>query len=132
MTSELPWVRAGSLVDFLDYLRTQGFRITVNEYAATHELIVALIDRGIDVRDENVLKSYLGPVLCVSPRDQAAFPSHFDRWVTRRVPEQVVRRPVESELEHEGRKWRSWQWILALISVALVSIAGSKPTALRR
>jgi len=63
ITSELPWARAGGLIDFLDYLRIQGFRITANEYAATHELIVGLIDRGIDVQDENVVKSYLGPLL---------------------------------------------------------------------
>ena len=105
VTSEPPWTRAGGLVDFLDYLRNQGFRITTNEYAACHELMVALIDRGIDVRDDRIVKSYLGPVLSTSPRDQATFPSHFDRWAARRVLLQPVNQRVEGEFERESRRW---------------------------
>jgi hypothetical protein len=117
--SEPVWAHPGGLNDLLDYLRAWGFGITANEYAVSHELIVALINRGVDVRDANIVKSCLGPVLCTSPREQAVFPLHFDRWATRRFEEQSVKQPTDSVLEKESRRWITWRWISALVSIAL-------------
>jgi hypothetical protein len=121
--SQPPWAYPGGLFDLLDYLREHGFRITTSEYAVVHELMAAMIDRGLDLSDPNIVKSHLGPVLCWSARDQASFSSHFDRWTSRHAPTREPRPGVENDLEQASRGWRVWRWVLAAVCVAVAIAA---------
>src|ERR1019366_4521304 len=81
LTSTVPWIQADGLTHLLDYLREQGYDITVHEYAAIQDLVLALIARGKDICDPEVIKASFAPVICRSPREQSNFPAHIDRWI---------------------------------------------------
>jgi hypothetical protein len=126
VTSTSPWIHPDGLTDLLNYLRGQGYDITVHEYAAIQDLVVALIAHGKDVRDPAVIKACFAPVICTSPREQANFPSHFDRW-SKKISSPVLigrldKQSAETEIELVGQSWRTWRWVLAGIA-AVVMIA---------
>jgi uncharacterized membrane protein len=114
-----PWRDPAALADLLDYLRTQGFRITADEYAVAQDLVLALIARGEDINDIASLKAFLSPVLCTNPREQTNFSAHFDRWLGR--TERREPKAAERELEVAGQRWSLWSWVLAGVAVCLAT-----------
>jgi len=68
------------LEELLETLRQDGFRIGVAETLRLHQLLLALADRGVPLDSPDRLAGLLGPVLCRSASQQAAFRRHLRRW----------------------------------------------------
>jgi hypothetical protein len=114
-----PWTDPGALAGLLDYLRTQGFKITAEEYAVAQDLVLALIARGEDIDDIGKLKTFLSPVLCTSVKEQMNFSAHFDRWLERTARREP--QAAECELEVAGQRWRFWSWLLAAVAMCVAA-----------
>ena len=88
-----PWPE--QLEPLLERLRQDGFRIGVAETLRVHQLLVALVERGVPLENPERLARLLGPVLCRSAREQEVFQRHLVDW----WPGAVVVEPLEESLE---------------------------------
>ena len=65
---------------FIDNLRSAGYHIGTTEYIAAQNVTLALIEQGVPAELDE-LRLLLGPVLCRSATEQAAFQQHFQAWM---------------------------------------------------
>ena len=68
------------LAALLERLRQEGFRIGVPETLRLHQLLLALVDRGVPLDTPQRLTRLLGPVLCRSASEQEAFGGLVEQW----------------------------------------------------
>jgi hypothetical protein len=68
------------LVEFLSALRIDGYRIGPREILLAQSLLVLLAAQGEFPADPARLKTYLAPIVCHSPDEQADFYSRFEQW----------------------------------------------------
>ncbi|HKV82828.1 MAG TPA: hypothetical protein VJP02_32065 [Candidatus Sulfotelmatobacter sp.] len=131
ITTRYPGTDPDTLFDLLDYLREQGFKITTDTYALVQDLLLVLVALGEDVKDKEVLTSYLAPVLCTNPREQANFPQYVDRWYSGSLAEkQQYDREIHKQLHRTVSSWQTWWWVIAvgaLLSAAILWISLDKP-----
>ncbi|MGP0068360.1 MAG: hypothetical protein ACLQGP_32780 [Isosphaeraceae bacterium] len=69
------------LVPFLEGLRSAGYRVETKQILAAHGLLATLAERGQVPDDLAALRTYLGPIVCASPREQEDFEDRFGAWV---------------------------------------------------
>ncbi len=131
ITTRYPGTDPDTLFDLLDYLREQGFKITTDTYALVQDLILVLVALGEDVKDKEVLTSYLAPVLCTNLREQVNFPQYVDRWYSGSVAEkQQYDQEIHEQVHRTVSLWQTWWWVIAvgaLLSAAIVWISMDKP-----
>src|SRR5580698_10386191 len=72
---------AERLPDFIDELRSAGYRIGVEQYIAAEDLLFLLGSRGEFPSDPARLRTLLGPLFCTSPEEQDDFRARFDAWL---------------------------------------------------
>jgi hypothetical protein len=126
------------LEELLERLRQQGFRIGVSETLRLHQLLLALVDRGVPLDDPQRLTSLLGPVLCRSASEQEAFARHVRSWWPQPLPQHSPLREALKALEQpsalqealqavERRRNRLLRWLptrpLAIALAAAVAAA---------
>ena len=110
------------LEELLERLRLDGFRIGVRETLRLHQLLLALVERGVPLNDPQRLASLLGPVLCRSASEQEALARHVRSWWPQSLP--VAISPLEEALQAvEQRRSRMLRW-LAPRPLALALAAG--------
>jgi hypothetical protein len=132
------------LAALLERLRQQGFRIGVPETLRLHQLLLALVDRGVPLETPQRLTRLLGPVLCRSASEQEAFGGLVEQWWPGPVAAEPVPAPAaaanpapapapaaaleEALLEVERRRRRVLRWVpsqrWALAITAAVVAAG--------
>ena len=61
------------LVPFLEGLRSAGYRVETKQILAAHGLLATLAERGQLPEDLAALRTYLGPIVCASHREQEDF-----------------------------------------------------------
>jgi hypothetical protein len=119
-----PWMEPAALTGFLDELREAGYNVGTAQYIAAHDLVVALTARGEDLGAPDRFRSFLGPLVCRSPREQEEFRTLFDRWVSRfepgagdeKAPRHASEEEVYGEIRKVGRRSRLWMlWIGLLV-----------------
>ena len=71
-----------TLPDFLDDLKSEGFRIDIGHYALSQELLLRLFSYGALPEDPRRLKTLLAPLLCSSPSEQDQFDERFGIWLS--------------------------------------------------
>jgi uncharacterized caspase-like protein len=69
------------LINFIEQLRFAGYNIGAAQYIAAQDLLLALAAQGKMPSELTELRLFLAPILCHSPKEQAAFDNHFDRWI---------------------------------------------------
>lgn len=84
-----------AIFDFLEDLRTVGFRFGTQQYIDLHRVLVTLTASGQTEINAEKLKTYLAPIVCTSPDEQNTFYSHFDNWLRKR---DLGRKNNETEL----------------------------------
>ena len=131
-----PGTDPDALFDLLDYLREQGFKITTETYALVQDLILVLVALGENVRNKEVLTSYLAPVLCTNPREQNNFPQYLDRWYSGRSAEPYqYDQEIQKQLHRTVSLWQTRWWIIAagalLLSTAIVWMTLGRPAPVR-
>jgi hypothetical protein len=73
--------QSAGLIELIDELRRDGFRVSTEQYVAAMKLAVLLAVRSeLSVRPEE-WGQYLAPVLCTSAEEQASFSGYFVRWL---------------------------------------------------
>ncbi|MEB3156312.1 MAG: WD40 repeat domain-containing protein, partial [Cyanobacteriota bacterium] len=73
-----PWPE--QLEALLERLRQDGFRVGVAETLRVHQLLLALVERGVPLDSPERLARLLGPVLCRSAREQETIQRHLAEW----------------------------------------------------
>jgi|HubBroStandDraft_1064217.scaffolds.fasta_scaffold11135_2 hypothetical protein len=120
ITTRYPGTDPDALFDLLDYLRQQGFKVTTDTYALVQDLVLVLVALGEDVKDKEVLTSYLAPVLCTNPREQVNFPQHIDRWYSGSSAEKHQDDPeIHKRLYRTVSLWGTWWWVIAAGALVL-------------
>jgi hypothetical protein len=131
ITTRYPGTDPDMLFDLLDYLREQGFKVTTDTYALVQDLILVLVALGEDVKDKEVLTSYLAPVLCTNPREQVNFSQYVDRWYSGSFAEKHQHdQEIHEQLHRTVSLWQTWWWVIAvgaLLLAAIVWISHDKP-----
>ncbi len=123
----------------LERLRQQGFSIGVPETVRVHQLLLALVERGVPLESAERWASLLGPVLCRSASEQEAFGRHVREWWPGPVLLEPEAEPapaaadLASDLEQaleavEQRRARTLRWLpvaplLAAATAGLVAAA---------
>jgi formylglycine-generating enzyme required for sulfatase activity len=74
------------LLQFIETLRLQGYLIGTDQLLSIQELVLRLIANGKIPKDIKKLYSYLSPLVCTSPDQQADFKSRFDDWIYQGQP----------------------------------------------
>ncbi len=105
-----------AIFDFLEELRTIGFRFGTQQYIDLHRVLVTLIAGSQTALNTEKLKTYLAPVVCTSPAEQDAFYSQFDNWLKQRniagknnkteLPTLADSLAQQAEIIRPRRKWR--------------------------
>jgi hypothetical protein len=120
-----PWLHPNHLLAFVDELRDADFNIGVAQYVAVQDLLLALLARGEPLDDPTRLKSFIGPIVCGSPSEQADFSSRFDGWIERMGWQTAVSTPTTPladelrQLEATSQRWILWV-IAAIFGFLLV------------
>ncbi len=110
------------LEELLERLRLDGFRIGVRETLRLHQLLLALVERGVPLHNPQRLASLLGPVLCRSASEQDSLAFHVSSWWHQPLP--VANSPLVDALGAvERRRNRVLRW-LAPRPLALALAAG--------
>lgn len=136
ITARYPGTDPDALFDLLDYLREQGFKITTDTYALVQDLMLVLVALGENVKDKELLTSYLAPVLCTNPREQLNFPQYLDRWFEGSAAEKYQSdQEIQKQLHRTVSLWQTRWWIIAvgalLLSTAIISLILGRPTPVR-
>jgi|GEM_PF-3089628 len=120
------WPSAQSLVDLIDELKEAGYNIGVAQYIAAQDLLLALIAQSIPLNRPEILRNYLGPLLCSSPTDQADFQYRFDQWAERIGLTSGTEKPIDAqaqkfnqELHTVKQQQRQWTLIIGVVVVCL-------------
>src|SRR5579883_321993 len=121
------WLNPNVLTDFIDELRDAGYKIGIDQYIASQDLILALTAQGETLNRSERLKTLLGPIFCSSPAEQEDFPQRFDRWVelvsqTGGVTERANVKAQALSEELGKIRWRFRQLIQTLIVIVLTGI----------
>ena len=90
-----PWPEQLELL--LERLRKDGFRVGVAETLRVHQLLVALVERGVLLESPERLARLLGPVLCRSAREQETIRRHLADWWPGPVVVEVAKPPEEGQ-----------------------------------
>ena len=69
---------AEQVVEFLDELRSRGWRIGVEQYVSAQNALVAFYAHGADNNASPV--GWIAPIVCGTPDEQESFHAYFDRW----------------------------------------------------
>jgi hypothetical protein len=122
-TTEL--LTSKALIHFIEQLRFAGYNIGVAQYIAAQNLFLALAAQGKMPSELTELRTFLAPILCHSPKEQAAFKNHFDRWInqlSKAHPEsEPITEPTATPLtgvpySHTISKDISlWKWAMVLM-----------------
>ena len=78
------------VVDLLEDLRRDGYRVGVGQHVQAHNLLLALAARGELPVDPLGLGRFLAPLLCKSAEELDRFSRHFRPWVDRHMAEWVT------------------------------------------
>ncbi len=97
--SNLDWLNLDDLIEFIDNLRAEGYKIDISQYIAAQDLILMLIAQGETLDSPERLRNLLAPIFCSSPTEQEKFQQHFDSWV--QVISQTISEESEENLEVE-------------------------------
>ena len=126
--------RYEELFSFIYDLRQSDFQISPPQFIAIHRLIIALTRNGENPIDFQFLSTYLAPLVCSSPEEQAAFYQYFDQWLKTHKPPEPIKetQPVPPEEETQTvqpvdeqpenvRWWRNPAFIAAALLVASIT-----------
>ncbi len=122
------------LLDFVESLRADGYNIGTSQFINVQNLILLLAARGELPEEPARLRSYLAPLLCNSPEQQAEFERRFQRWSeTRELHFQPAPSPVPSparqtlqrDLSRAGRLSRWLKWGVAALVVAALLVTAT-------
>jgi WD40 repeat protein len=112
------------LADLVMHLRASGFRTGTRQYLTANQLLLELAAQGkhlYDITDEPALKeliSYLRPIFCHSPEEQARFEDVFKEWI-QYIPSRPPRQNIVREYTNPAR-WLPFWSKLGRIFVGLV------------
>jgi dipeptide/tripeptide permease len=102
------------LVDLIERLRLAGFKVGVDRHINAQNLLLLLASRGRLGDAPDGLATWLAPVLCSSPEEQAIFHNLFGKWSEGR------REKRPSRTTRRGLLHKKW-----LLAVAPVVSAGA-------
>lgn len=70
-----------ALFNFLDELKTDGYKIDVRHYIVLSDLVAYFISQGEDLKSGDNLKIWIAPIVCSTPLEQEDFYRRFDnKW----------------------------------------------------
>lgn len=93
------------LLDFFSSLRAKGFKIGVEQCVAVYNLLAALAEQQILKDHPEDLATWIAPIVCGSPEQQAEFYKEYKSWLARR-PQEIEREepaPLGAERPVAGR-----------------------------
>src|SRR6266849_1872275 len=79
-----PFLSPEDVADLGMTLREAGYGVGPDQCIAAQRLIVTLAAQGVRFADRRALASWLAPVFCGSPTEQADFAAHYEGWLTGR------------------------------------------------
>ena len=118
-----------ALISFIEQLRFAGYNIGVAQYIAAQNLFLALAAQGKMPSELTELRTFLAPILCHSPKEQAAFKNHFDRWINQLSKAHLKSEPIaeptatpltvfpNSPIINKGISL--WKWAMVLMVLIL-------------
>jgi len=124
------------LIDLIDELRLAGYQIGTQQYIYAQDLLLALEANQQLPASPVELRTFLAPILCSSPKEQAHFYQHYDQWLERHPHLRTTREQIGS---HEfppkpiSRLTKARRIVLGhrfLIACAAILLAGSAGAAL--
>lgn len=68
-----------ALFMFIYNLRHKGFNITPSQFITIQKLLLTLLKHDSNLVSFHQLKTYIAPIICSSPKEQASFYSHYDQ-----------------------------------------------------
>ena len=95
-----PFLSPEDVADLGMTLREAGYGVGPDQCIAAQRLIVTLAAQGVRFADRRALASWLAPVFCGSPTEQADFAAHYEGWLTGRDELEILR------IERPGRGFR--------------------------
>lgn len=115
------------LSEFIRVLRSEGFKVGLDEDLKARALMGRLALEGIYLDSPQEAARWLGPVLCSTPKEQRLFPSRIQAWARTHghgTSKQVKVDPPPTSAPSEGRPdgnlqtW--WRLLLAIIVVVMI------------
>src|SRR6266481_2578751 len=122
-----PFLSPEDVADLGMTLREAGYGVGPDQCIAAQRLIVTLAAQGVRFADRRALASWLAPVFCGSPTEQADFAAHYEGWLTGRgelVPQPTLA-PNVTDLPYavESQTSRAFRMIVAFALLAGVLAA---------
>jgi formylglycine-generating enzyme required for sulfatase activity len=126
-----------ALMGFIHQLRADGFSIGMGQYLYVQELLVKLAAAGQMPENPKELQSFIAPVLCQTPAEQAEFDDRFARWVRPFSPQKTVRvspsetqddipvpEKIQSKVKTVHRREQYWKQFFMICGVSIAVFMG--------
>ena len=122
------------LIPFLEGLRLHGYRVQPGQIMSADWLLRTMVGRGEIPDDLRELGTWIGPIVCTSPREQEDFAKRFDQWIGKLQPgqgsvpdptrERTSRDSKPNPQELESRMKRiEWRGLIGIAVVTIVAVA---------
>jgi acid phosphatase type 7 len=76
------FLTAEEVADLGMRLRAAGYGVGPDQCIAAQRLMLMLAAQGVEFADRRALKSWLSPVFCSNPTEQADFAAHYEEWLS--------------------------------------------------
>jgi hypothetical protein len=126
-----------ALQGFIHQLRLDGFSIGIGQYIYVQELLFKLAADRQMPGDPNDLKSFIAPILCQTPEEQAVFDDRYDRWVWHFFPKKTsdvspsekpddkqIQDKIQSKVKTIHRREQYWKQFFIISGVILSVMIG--------
>jgi predicted Zn-dependent protease len=106
---------------FIEELRFAGYNISIAQFIAAQDLILALAAQRKLPSEFARLKTLLAPILCHSPKEQAEFKQHFEKWISQFETTNDTQSPIVV-LEPKLPKIKKglWKWGITVFAIVFI------------
>ncbi len=114
-----PNILTQELINFIEKLRAADYHIGATQYIAAQDLILGLAAQRKLPPKLTGLRALLAPILCHSPKEQAAFKTHFDEWIETVEPTDIPKPPIVND---PPKSIQIWKWAFIVFVIVFISI----------
>jgi acid phosphatase type 7 len=96
------FLNSEEIADLTMALRTAGFSVGIPQCIAAERLMVTLAAQGKMFSDRGEFRTWLAPIFCASPREQADFSNFYGEWLVRTNEADATGETPQSASSKEG------------------------------